>query len=123
MDDSENEKEERGITENNSERMNTEEAIEFLVKEKLEECGLFKQYRWTISLCKLARNFDEVIKLLKRGEKFEKMWVFFIYQIEKLIEESYMVGLPCGDIKDIAIKKIHDLADELEQKYFPKEKY
>lgn len=89
--------------------MKTKEAIEFI--EEIKE--------YFDCVCNYKGN--GVITLLKQGEAYQMIWILFMTQIEKLIEDSFMIGLPLDDIKDIAIKKIHDLANDLEQKYFPKE--
>jgi len=56
---------------------------------------------------KEGKKMDEVIELLKRGEKFEAMWKEFF--------EMY-----CGSEveKDVYVEEVFD---HLEQKYFPKE--
>ena len=80
--------------------MNTKEAIEFLECEKRVECGHATQ-------CKLAKDFNEVIECLKRGEKYEKI---------------------VNDLKNEIIWHSTELENSikytinvLEQKYFPKE--
>ena len=75
MDDSENAREERGITEDNSERMNTEEAIEFL--EKLINLYL-PCFKGTI---------NKIIKLLKRGEINQK--IIDKMEVKSTIPEPY----------------------------------
>lgn len=68
--------------------MKTEEAIKFL-----------KAYRPHVLL---AGNIDQIIKLLKRGEKFEKMWGELT---------TNKINYPISVDKSI---------NNLKQKYFPK---
>jgi len=83
--------------------MDIKGAIEFLEYEKRIECGHATQ-------SKLAKDFNKVITLIRRGEKFEQMW------------EEFKI---CFGNDDIAIShgstNIEELMDDFEQKFFPKE--
>ena len=52
----------------------------------------------------VTQDLDEVIRLLKRGEKYEKMWKSLRHDV-----------IECSDVKTYYSNIL-----ELEQKYFPK---
>ena len=95
--------------------MKTKEAIEFLEREILEECGKPSQYRWTKSLCKLPKEFESVIALLKRCEAYKEMWG----ELKKEHTEAKIRNTcPEGLIdRYLFMREI----EVIEQKYFPKE--
>jgi len=69
--------------------MNTEEAIAYLKSTRMEDYGYRNEY-------------DEIIELLKRGEKYEQMWEELYKNPEYLTTKAEMYNI--------------------KQKYFPKPK-
>jgi len=87
--------------------MNTKEAIELIGTDQNDYIG-----------CDYWKKIREVIKLLKRGKKYEKMWEEFKkeYNVDyNLIELGYL------DINYANQKDLNIIMEDLEQKYFPKE--
>ena len=86
--------------------MNTKEAIEFL---EIEYSNINPDYPLSAKTWEeKKKRYDEIIKLLKRGEKYEKMW-------EELENEGKNYSYSY-----IATTKW--LMDNIKQKYFPKGK-
>ena len=85
--------------------MDTKEAIEFCETEKRIECGVATQ-------CKLAKDFNKVIALLKRGEKYEAMWLTLLEDLDFMPNKEKLF-MDWKDFNDLMIK--------IEQKFFPKE--
>ena len=87
--------------------MEVKEAIEFIEDEKLIICGRATQ-------CPEAKGFNEVVALLKRGEKSEKMW-------EELYAEYGMCPIRKNDEEGYMSNILYKILEELQRKYFPKE--
>ena len=103
-----NKEKERGIAKDNSEGMKTKEAIEVFLDNVvrtllLDEVGVYNNR----GRDNVNKKVNRVIDLLKRGEKFEKMW---------------------GELenKDLAYDNdspvVNDAMYYIKQKYFPKPK-
>ncbi len=100
--------------------MNTKEAIEFCKSEQYYDYrGTNKEI--TQKLGNFNRNLDEVVDLLKRGEKFEKMWGKYKKKSPPImIDNVKNCSKNINDfIKQAKIMRIKAMQD-LEQKYFPK---
>ena len=100
--------------------MKTKEAIRILEY----DVRLFPHKAETLGACldiyKLAERIDEIIELLKRGEKYEKIVNEIKYEIDwhRPEREVYDAGNK-GD--DEYINETLDLIERIIQKYFPKE--
>ena len=80
--------------------MNMKEAIRYIKLTKLEDIG-----------CS-GKEYDDIIDLLKRGNKFEEMWGW----LDNTISAYY------GDPKyfhEYSTKQIIKIMSNLQQKYFP----
>ena len=84
--------------------MNTEEAI-----------GLVERYKYAEN-----SKIDEIIRLLKRGEKYEEIWEELVGVVRS--GEVYTL-LPVDIVnRGIPITVIVKAFENIEQKYFPKDK-
>lgn len=88
--------------------METKEAIEFL--EEAIDCA--KKGNLIPALQECDKEFNKVIALLKRGEKYEKMW-------DELVKKYGNYWNVCDDIE---AGYLCTIMNSYEQKYFPKEK-
>jgi len=86
--------------------MNTKEAIEFLARkiDNADKCERVNVYFH-------KSKADEIIELLKRGEKFEKMWKLLKNKSGFRKIEHVFTEFQCT---------IEEIMESYEQKYFPK---
>jgi len=98
--------------------MKTKEAIEFLE----HDIKLFPHEAKSLPACleihKCAERIEEVIKLLKCGEKHKQMWKDFHYGLAHVNIGSYRN--PFDDRKMADIDCINEIVRDVKQKYFPK---
>ena len=88
--------------------MNTEEAIKWL-KSRTLNIKFLKgaAVKW---FTKNNKSVDEIIDLLKQGEKYEQIW-------GELVNRSFDLDSEQWDEMEV----VRDITFNLEQKYFPKE--
>ena len=88
--------------------MNTEEAIEFL---EIEYGNINPDYPLSAKTWKeKKKRYDEIINLLKRGEKYEEMWEECKKDISRASVENW----------EVYTERFILEMKKLEQKYFPK---
>ena len=106
--------------------MNTKEAIKLLKSQmysiedlkniyRLDSDMTSKEKKDFLESVTQNKEFKEVIDLLKRGEKFEKMWEEFSEYLNK--EQDSLLKTNGTMI----VIKVYKKWNELGQKYFPKE--
>jgi len=81
--------------------MNTKEAIEFVRLTRLES-GLISE----------GKDYDDIITLLRQGEKYKQMW--------EVLKDKYCF-LRNDHRRTNEIVYLKGILKDLEQKYFPKE--
>ena len=90
--------------------MEVKEAIEFIEDEKLIICGRATQ-------CPEAKGFNEVVALLKRGEKFEATMM----EITKIADKDIFPYANDGERLKYILEEIAIMKKGGKQKYFSKE--
>ncbi len=92
--------------------MKTKEAIRFC--DTFEKCSVFE---YTVTLSKKdGIAFTNIIKILKRGEKYEQIVKDIVYDLDWHKPECPF-STPDGELID----EILEMIDNIKQKYFPKE--